>query len=328
MDKKDVQVTLSGKPDRARKGFGVVLTLAGTVQGDPTFSIRSRDGVPAFSCTLDCGETFAVRSVDGAPLDAPQTVHVLTDPYERQSKVAFLNDQPGYLDRAGAAFYSETCLIPPGFLPSGESSTQALSQIGVARTRYNLSALAFPVSLRLVGYGGIAQAMAEALVAGSEIAVHAYGRTLCTGKKRPRRFEAVAIYVQFLQKIAWPDGGADFITPRTSTLPGRLGPSAAITGVVVDPPNFIPAQNGRTDFIAIVVSAAWDRHFDALVTLLAVGEQARILAEQVKQYDVVQANCAVHLQRSKRRPVVRFVIRELAVLGCREAVGDIQTWWQ
>lgn len=304
-------MAITGRSDTPRGGFGVALNLAGTVRR-PFFS-RKPDGTKAMSCTLECGELFAVHEVDGR--DRYETVHVL------DGDIAFLDQQAGYLDRARAAFYTEACLQSSGFFLDGIPTAEALVQIALARAMYNPTSLVFPFWLRVVGYGELAYQFAEMAHDGTEVAVTGYGRTWRPRRgKHARRFEVVATYVHFLRQVDWPDGGPDRFLPRTAAgFPNRLAPSANIVGLVVEPPRFTAAQNGRSDFLNLVVSAGWRPGLDALVVLYAFGAQACALAEQVQWYDLIQANCMVLLKRNKGLPLVRFAIRDLAVLGHREA---------
>jgi hypothetical protein len=309
----------------------VALSLTGTVR-DPFFSTRP-DGVQAISFQLECGKSFRVCSVDGE--DRRETVYPLDGsslaPGADAANVASLHNNGafGYLDPRGGTFYTEGFLEAAGnsFLGNGTRAAEALALIATARRMCGVDALQFPTRLRVVAYGSLAQHTARMASDGTEVNLTGFGRTWKPRRPKnnkakkppPRRFEVVAVYVHFVRGVDWPDGKPDLVRQNgTGALPGRLAPVANITGLVVEHPYFIEGGNGRDDFLSLVVSAGWKPDVDALVVLHAHGARARELKDRVSWFDMIQAECAVTVRKNRRLPLVRFAVRDLAVLGHRE----------
>jgi hypothetical protein len=294
----------AGRPDARATGMGIPLSMTGTIRS-PFYSIRPHDGVPALSCWLEYGESLGVYSVDGKTA-------VDTVAYIAGGDVGVANGQAGYVDRESMAFYSEEALEKRGL-------SDALAAVRAANHRYMLDATDFPLRLRLVAYGKLATMIYEMAPDGAVLAVSARGRTR-RKTKRGRgyyRFEVVAVYVQFLRNIRWPNGGEDKIVHfDVEGLPDRIDPLATVTGMITEDPAYIPGRGGKDDILTLVVSASWDPDgFDAMVNLWAFGEAARFLAQRLQRRDMIHAVCTPYAQRHQGLPVTRFLIHELSILG-------------
>jgi hypothetical protein len=282
--------------------------------------------VQAISFQLECGRSFSVRSVNRE--DRRATVYVLDGyalaPNAGADNVAALRSGAfGYLAPKGGAFYTEDFLktVEDRFLGNGTCAAEALAQIESVRRVCRLDALQFPTWLRVVAYGELAHQVARMASDGTEVNLAGFGRTWKAprAKTQPRRFEVVAVYVHFVRGVDWPNGKPDLVKQNgTGALPGRLAPAANVTGLVVEHPYFIEGGKGRDDFLSLVVSAGWKPDVDALVVLHAHGTRARELKDRVSWFDMIQAECTVMVRKNRRVPLVRFAVRDLAVLGHRE----------